>query len=93
VISKKICVAVTLVILLTVVIVFLAPSLDLEPSALRAWRAAAMVFLAIVIAVQFLAYTFANCLLEFCKLRANNCPYAISPAEFSLLDLYCTRLC
>lgn len=85
--------AVTLVILLAVVVVFIAPTLDLEPSALRAWRAAVLVLLAIVIAVQFLADTFADYLLEFCKLRANNCPPAISLSEFSLLDLYCTRLC
>jgi hypothetical protein len=44
-----------LVVLVAVAVVFIAPSVDLEPTALRSWQAACAIFLAIAASLQVIA--------------------------------------
>lgn len=91
--SKNTCVVLTLLLVLAIAIIFIAPSVDLEPTALRAWRAAVLVFLAIIIAAQVLSGFYCSSLLKICGLYVPEpaCPSCSS--ELSLLDLCCTRRC
>jgi hypothetical protein len=91
--SKNTCVVLTLLLVLAIAIIFIAPSVDLEPSALRAWRAAVLVFLAIIIAVQVLSGIYYSSLLKICSLCAPESSRLCCSSELSLLDLCCARLC
>jgi len=79
--------------ILALAVVFLAPSVNLEPTALRAARAAAMVFLGIFVAGHSLAASVLSIKSQpaaFCQ-RETASPIAHS--EVSLIDLLCSRLC
>ena len=50
-----------LVALLAVIVVFIAPSVDLEPGALRAWQAACAIFLAMALSSRAFAARHQTC--------------------------------
>jgi hypothetical protein len=83
-------VVVGIVLLLSILVVFTAPAVDLEPTALRAMQAASMLFAVLALAGTRIAGT----------LTAAN-PYmgaafGVHPIETtaaSLVDLNCVRLC
>jgi len=90
---RKIQILLAIAIILAVAIVFIAPSVDLDPSALRAVRAAALIFFAIFLA--------GNCLAGHCSTQISE-PFLLFNAlngertflfDANLVDLYCARLC
>jgi hypothetical protein len=91
--SSRLNIVLVILLILAVTLVFLAPMVDLEPTALRAVRAAAMLFLAIVIAAHFFRGSYFIPILMafgFCN-RENLNPIQVD--QPSLIDLYCSRLC
>lgn len=91
--KKRIYIVLTLLLLLALAAVFLAPSVDLEPSALRAARAAAILFLSIFIASHLLLALASNPLQECRAVFERRDSDSTVTSDLSLLDLYCTRLC
>ena len=81
----------TLWLLLVLAAVFFAPSVDLEPTALRALRAAALIYLAIFVASHIFLALPVSGLESRWPLRPS--ATFIVPEDSSLLDLYCSRLC
>ena len=78
--------------LLTLAVVFFAPSMHPEPTALRAARQAALIFLAIFAAARLASFYLANRIWSF------EFPHLLDPDSVSedysgLLDLNCSRLC
>ena len=78
--------------LLSLAIVFFAPSMHAEPTALRAARQAALVFLAIFAAARSVSFYLTNTIWS-CKFPSSPDSDFISDDESGLLDLYCSRLC
>ena len=83
---------IALVILVAIGIVLFAPSVDLEPTAMRAAKAASIIFLAIAAVAQIVTS------LALPSPRASQiavvCPDLWSSLfEIKLIDLNCTRLC
>lgn len=83
-------VAVGIVLLLSVLIIFIAPAVDLEPTALRAMQAASLLFAVLALAGTTIAATLTV---------SNPCLGAvfgfhpIGASTASLVDLNCVRLC
>jgi hypothetical protein len=89
-VSCAIKVVVGIVLLLSVLIIFTAPAVDLEPTALRAMQAASLLFTVLALAGSTIAE----------MLIASNPPFGVvfgfHPIETgfaSLVDLNCVRLC
>jgi len=83
------------VLLLTLMVVFFAPSVNLEPSALRAVRQAAIFFFAIFVASHCLISRISSLFFlllfrQFSKVEIENTGFYSEP---SLIDLNCSRLC
>jgi hypothetical protein len=81
---------VVIVLLISVMAVFISPSVDLEPSALRSLQAANMFFAVLVFAGSAIAG-----LLHFfhSTIRPNIWPDVTEGFIASLVDLNCIRLC
>lgn len=82
-----------IVLLLVLGAVFFAPSVNLEPTALRAERAAAILFLAIFIASHFFAGPCPTLMFRKCGICAGENPNPTLDNPSGLIDLYCARLC
>ncbi|HEY1262238.1 MAG TPA: hypothetical protein VGF06_01875 [Terriglobales bacterium] len=82
-----------LLLLVIVVALFLAPTVDLEPTALRASRAAAMLFLAIFFAAHLTVGHGSSAPVLGRRHGPGWNEKLISCAPPSLVDLYCSRLC
>jgi hypothetical protein len=65
-VARYIQIAVVILLLVALVVVLAAPSLDLEPTALRAVRAAALLFFALFCAAHVLLSSFSFSALPFC---------------------------
>lgn len=81
------------VLLVALAVVFFAPSMHLEPTALRAARDAAMVFLAIFVAAHLFVSAFSLAAPwehGFFSWEASSPGLS---GQSSLIDLYCSRLC
>ena len=78
---------VALVLIVGMVLVFLLPSLDLLPTAMRASRAAGLIFLALAMA--------AVSLVAFCEWRSACFVWLQGQrrSTVGLIDLTCARLC
>ena len=85
--SDKFKIGAALLLLLTVVYIFVAPTFDLDPTALRAARHAASIFIAIAAAASVLTA------LETGLQSILISPSAPIPPASDLIDLTCTRLC
>lgn len=84
----------TVLLLLAVVAVFLAPAVDLEPTALRAMRAAVLFFFAILIAARFSIQICRHYLKPESSIVHDHQPSeSPRPPDLNLFDLYCTHLC
>ena len=81
---------VAFLLLLAVLIVFISPAVDLEPSALKALHMATLLFAALALAGTVLALGDQIVLERFVDALAFHSPP--HPTE-SLLDLECSRLC
>ena len=81
---------IVIVLVLSVMVVFVSPAVDLEPTALRALKAAKMLFAALVLAGTAIA----ACLsVSFPSLGiVIESPHSEASAA-SLVDLNCARLC
>ena len=81
---------IVIVLVLSVMVVFVSPAVDLEPTALRALKAAKMLFAALVLAGTAIAaclrvsFPSPGIVLEF---------HPIEASAASLVDLNCARLC
>jgi hypothetical protein len=82
-----------LLLLMVLALVFLAPSMHLEPTALRAARDAAMVFLAIVFAAHLFVRTYCLAVPMEHGFVSNEASSPGLSGQSSLIDLYCSRLC
>jgi quinol-cytochrome oxidoreductase complex cytochrome b subunit len=82
-----------LVLLVVLAVVFFAPSMHLEPTALRAARDAAMVFLAIFIAAHLFVSALGLAAPWDHSFFAREASSPGLSAQSSLIDLYCARLC
>lgn len=82
-----------LFLLLVLAGVFIAPTVDLQPTALRAWQAAALLFLGIYIAGRAVLGGFQAPMLVRYSLREAQADNWALPADSRLLELHCTRLC
>jgi len=90
---RKIQILLAIVIILTVTTVLIIPSVDLDPSALRSVRAAALIFFAIFIAGNCL---FGRCSAQYLKSISSFDQEnigRIARTDANLLDLYCSLLC
>jgi len=83
-------VVVGIVLLLSVLVVFAAPAVDLEPTALRAIQAASLFFAVLALAGTTIAAT-------LIAANPHTAPvfgvHAIETTTASLVDLNCVRLC
>ena len=90
---RKIQILLAVVIILTVATVLIVPSVDLDPSALRSVRAAALIFFAIFIAGNCLT---GRCSAQYLKsissLEQENIGQIVLSVT-NLLDLHCSLLC
>ncbi|MGC2195575.1 MAG: hypothetical protein WA628_12930 [Terriglobales bacterium] len=81
---------IVIVLLLCVMAVFISPAVDLEPTALRALKAANMLFAALILAGTTIAayltlsFSFMGMVFDFHPMEAS---------AASLVDLNCVRLC
>ena len=82
-----------LVLLVVLAVVFFAPSMHLEPTALRAARHAAMVFLAIFVAAHLFFSAFSLAAPRELGFFAREASAPGLSGHSSLIDLYCSRLC
>jgi hypothetical protein len=81
---------VVIILLLTVTVVFVSPAVDLEPTALRAAQASALLFAILSLAGSFVADILRSSGPHFVAVNSNETvPFFAS----ELLDLNCTRLC
>ena len=84
-----------ILLLLVILMVFIAPSVDLEPSALRAIKAAAVIFMGIVVAARFVI----RVPLLFAENEAGIFTFSQTASDLHLvqvnepLDQYCPLLC
>ena len=90
---RKICVVCTIVLLLVVAAVFFAPSVDLEPSALRAIRAAVLFFFAILVVARLLIQVYHHLLPVELGVHEHPPLESPRPPDLNLLDLHCSLLC
>ncbi len=84
-------------IVLAVLFVLIAPSLSLAPSALRASRAAQILFLCLLLCVSLVTDAVSVAILQYAS-RFGFCEddgrrHLLSFQQCRLLDLTCTRLC
>jgi len=80
---------VVIVLLLSVLIVFVSPAVDLEPTALRAMQAANLLFAALVLAASVMA-----ALISLAARHIGSVRYLPSFwTGTDLVDLNCVRLC
>jgi hypothetical protein len=89
---KRVHMALAILMLIALAVVFFAPSVDLEPSALRAWRAAALIFFAIFVAAHVLL-RFNGPQFRQCGFLEHRHPNSSSPSRLDLFDLHCGLLC
>jgi uncharacterized membrane protein len=82
-----------LLLLVALAVVFFAPSVHLEPTALRASRDAAMLVLAIFVAAHLLAASYSLTVLWERGFFEQEGSDPVLAEHSSLIDLYCTRLC
>jgi hypothetical protein len=82
---------IALVILLAIGVVCFAPSVDLEPTAIRAVEAS-LIFLALACVGQIVT-RLALPTPGLMQVHATVCNQSTSPSDVSLIDLNCTRLC
>lgn len=91
--SRKSRILFTILLLAALAAVCFAPSVNLEPTALRAPRAAALLMLAIFV----VSHSFVSSRLSFrvrkYGWRGRSHADAALPAESNLIDLLCSRLC
>ena len=80
-------IAIGLLLLFSVLLVFVSPYVDLDPTALRAAQAALVLVLSIAVNA-FLLF----CLIRHQAYRAYQ-PLVADPSPGSLVDLICARLC
>jgi len=81
---------VVVILLLAVIVVFVSPAVDLEPTALRAAQAATLLFALLALAGSFIARSLqAPCLHLVAISRTERVPF-FAP---DLVDLNCNRLC
>lgn len=83
-------VAVGILLLLSVLIVFTAPAVDLEPTALRAMQSASLLFAALALAGTTIA---AMLIASNPSLGVVFGFHPIETSSASLVDLHCVRLC
>jgi hypothetical protein len=90
--SQRFHILVVVLVLLAVVIVFFAPTVDLEPTAMRAVKAASIIFLAIAAVGQTVTnlVLFSRGPFESAVSDSNLWSHLL---QGSLLDMNCTRLC
>jgi len=88
--SAAVKVAVGIVLLLSVLVVFIAPAVDLEPTALRAMQAASLLFAVLALARTTIAATLT---LSNPYMGAVFSGRPIDASTASLVDLNCARLC
>ena len=81
---------IALVLLLAVIVIFVSPAVNLEPTALRALQVASMLFAALALAGTVLAYG-ANLLARYVDTAFSFHP-VLSRTD-DIIDLNCTRLC
>ncbi|HSS99074.1 MAG TPA: hypothetical protein VLK33_18695 [Terriglobales bacterium] len=94
VLSRKICVVLAILLLLVLAAVFIAPSVDMEPSALRAIRAAVLFFFAILLAARLLIQVCDHRLsFELSTLHDLEPLNSSPPSDQNLLTLNCVLLC
>lgn len=79
-----------IVLLFTVLVVFISPAVDLEPTALRAARAANLVFFALVQAGCAIAGLLQTSLSPFARISPF---WALLSSSTDLVDVNCVRLC
>ncbi len=83
-------VVVGVVLLLSVLVVFVAPAVDLEPTALRAMQAASLLFAVLALAGTTVAATLT---VHNPFLGPTSGVHPIGTTTASLVDLNCVRLC
>lgn len=83
-------VVVGVVLLLSVLVVFVAPAVDLEPTALRAMQAASLLFAVLALAGTTVAATLT---VHNPFLGPTSGVHRIEATTASLVDLNCVRLC
>lgn len=76
--------------LLIVMTVFIAPAVDLEPTALRAMKAASMLFAALALAGTAIAARFS---VSFSYIRIISEFRRLRQSAANIVDLICVRLC
>jgi hypothetical protein len=81
---------IVIVLVLSVMVVFVSPAVDLEPTALRALKAAKMLFAALVLAGTAIAACLRG---SFPSLGIVLASHRIEASAASLVDLNCARLC
>jgi hypothetical protein len=82
--------AMVILLLLSVIIIFISPAVDLQPTALRSVQLANMLFAVLALAGTALAACFSGPTLPVAEALEH--ASALVPAQ-DLVDLNCTRLC